>query len=190
MRAILVVLLAAAVSGCGGDGSAASLSDSTAKELKQKLEQMFKDIDSGNFAGLKMWADKDAVLFDFDETNTPVAARGAEGLDKFLAAYDAAVRKGLTIKTTISKEDCEGDDEIGYCTVEYDQAVAGSPEPFRLRGTLIAARTDDGWRWVHWHSSFRAFPKPAETTPPPMPAPEAIAPAPEAPTTETPAPTP
>src|SRR5207249_4461043 len=107
MRAIFPLALciaAVALTGCGGKGTA-GWNDSTAAELRIKAEQMFKDIDSGNFAGLKLWADKDAVLFDFDENNVPVAARGAEALDKYLAAYDAAVRKGLKVKTTISRED-------------------------------------------------------------------------------------
>ena len=72
MRAILpaIVIPALFVAACGGNHGA-SWNEATKKELSTRLEQMFKDIDSGNFAGLKMWADKDAVLFDFDENNTP-----------------------------------------------------------------------------------------------------------------------
>ena len=159
LAASLVLLLAA---GCSGGG--AGWSDSTAAELRQKVEQMFKDIDSGNFAGLKMWADPNAILFDFDENNLPVAARGSAELDKYLAAYDGAMRKGLKVHTDIQKDDCFGDGDLGFCAVEFDQDLGGSeatpPTPFKFRGTLVARKTKEGWRWVHWHDSFREFPKP------------------------------
>ncbi|HZP12500.1 MAG TPA: nuclear transport factor 2 family protein [Nevskiaceae bacterium] len=162
MRVLVSCLVLALLAGCHRGGPASD--DQTAADLRQKVEQMFKDIDAGNFAGLKMWADDQAILFDFDENNAPVTARGQAELDKYLAAYDGVVRKGLKIHTEIGKDDCFGDSDIGYCAVEYDQTIGAEgapPAPFKFRGTLIARKTKDGWRWVHWHSSFREFPKPA-----------------------------
>jgi ketosteroid isomerase-like protein len=126
------------------------------------------------------------VVFDFDENNVPVTARGTEGLDKYLAAYDAAVRKGLSLKTTISRDDCFGDSDMGFCTVEFDQTVGQGGQttaPFKFRGTLVARRAKDGWRWVHWHGSFREFPPspaagaPASAPPATSPGAEGAAPA-------------
>jgi ketosteroid isomerase-like protein len=178
----LIVLLAIACSHGG-----AGWSDATAADLRQKVEQMFKDIDAGNFAGMKMWADQDAILFDFDENNLPVAARGAQELDKYLAAYDGAMRKGLKVHTDIQKNDCFGDADLGFCAVEFDQNIGASEAapamPFKFRGTLVARKTKDGWRWAHWHGSFREFPKPqtvevtpATGTPPPAEAPITVTP--------------
>jgi len=195
MRARQRVLLPAAIgaalltTACGGNHGA-SWNDATKKELGTRLEQMFKDIDSGNFAGLKMWADQDAVLFDFDENNRPVSARGADALDKYLVAYDAAVRKGQKVHTTISKDDCFGDADIGYCVVEYDQTIGASGGPFKFRGTLIAAKEKEGWRWVHWHSSFREFPAPAAASAPTETPAEALSPTETAPAPATSAPAP
>ncbi len=163
MRHLVSCLVLLLVAGCHRGG--ADWSDQTAADLRQKVEQMFKDIDAGNFVGLKMWADQDAILFDFDENNVPVTARGQADLDKYLAAYDAVVRKGLKIHTEIGKDDCFGDADLGFCAIEFDQTIGaadGAPAtPFKFRGTLVARKTRDGWRWVHWHSSFREFPKPA-----------------------------
>jgi ketosteroid isomerase-like protein len=169
MRFLVSGLVLLLLAGCHRDGGVAD--DQTAADLRQKVEQMFKDIDSGNFAGLKMWADPTAILFDFDENNLPVTARGAADLDKYLAAYDGAMRKGLKVHTDIGKDDCFGDADIGYCAIEFDQNIGASEAapatPFKFRGTLVARKTKDGWRWVHWHASFREFPKPptAEATP-------------------------
>jgi ketosteroid isomerase-like protein len=163
MRVLVSCLLLLLVAGCSRGG--AGWSDSTAADLRQKVEQMFKDIDSSNFAGMKMWADQDAILFDFDENNLPVTARGSAELDKYLAAYDATMRKGLKVHTDIGKDDCFGDSDLGFCAIEFDQSIGASeaapPTPFKFRGTLVARKTKDGWRWVHWHASFREFPKPA-----------------------------
>jgi len=169
MRVLVSCLVLSLLAAChrgGGDSN-----DQTAADLRQKVEQMFKDIDAGNFAGLKMWADEKAILFDFDESNLPVTARGSAELDKYLAAYDATLRKGLKIHTDVQKNDCFGDADIGFCAIEFDQSIGASEAapaaPFKFRGTLVARKTKDGWRWVHWHASFREFPKPAtvESTP-------------------------
>jgi ketosteroid isomerase-like protein len=163
MRLLISGLVALLLAGCHGGGAASN--DQTAADLRQKVEQMFKDIDAGNFAGLKMWADDKAILFDFDENNLPVSARGPAELDKYLAAYDATLRKGLKVHTDVQKNDCFGDADLGFCAFEYDQSIGASEAapstPFKLRGTLVARKTTDGWRWMHWHASFREFPKPA-----------------------------
>ena len=170
MRVLVSCLVLALIAGCHRGGGADS-NDQTAADLRQKVEQMFKDIDGGNFAGMKMWADDKAILFDFDENNLPVTARGSAELDKYLAAYDATLRKGLKVHTEVQKNDCFGDADIGYCAVEYDQNIGASEAapatPFKFRGTIIARKTKDGWRWMHWHASFREFPKPptVESTP-------------------------
>lgn len=170
MRFLVSCLVLALLSACHSGG--ANSSDQTAADLRQKVEQMFKDIDAGNFAGLKMWADDKAILFDFDENNVPISAHNAAELDKYLAAYDATVRKGLKVHTDVQKDDCFGDADIGFCAVEFDQTIGASDAapatPFKFRGTLVAHKTKDGWRWMHWHASFREFPKPAATATPPV----------------------
>lgn len=169
MRVLAASLALILLAGCSRGG--AGWNDATAADLRQKVEQMFKDIDAGNFAGLKMWADPNAILFDFDESNLPIAARNADELDKYLSNYDAAMRKGLKVHTDVQKDDCFGDADVGFCAVEFDQNIGASEAapstPFKFRGTLVARKTKEGWRWVHWHSSFREFPKPptVESTP-------------------------
>jgi hypothetical protein len=32
--------------------------------------------------------------------------------------------------------------------------------PFKFRGTFVARRVADEWRWTHWHGSFRDMPAP------------------------------
>ena len=51
--------------------------------------------------------------------------------------------------------------------------------PMKFRGTTVARKVDDAWKWEHWHGSFRELPMPMSTTTTTTPAAPAPAPAPK-----------
>jgi ketosteroid isomerase-like protein len=142
-------------------------SDSTnAAELRTKLDELFRSIDEGTADTTMMsWADPEAVVFDFDENNNPVAKRGTAEIQEFLASLTKSVKEGgLKIATNVVSADCKSTVVAGFCTTEFDQTFTKDGQtmgPFKFRGTLVARKMPDGWKWLHWHGSFREMPPPA-----------------------------
>lgn len=151
-----------------------------AAELRGKLDEVFRSLDEGTADTVLMsWADAEAVVFDFDANNNPVTKRGTAEIQEFLGEYAKAVKGGgLKISTTVAGADCKSTKVAGFCTAEFDQTfvVNGQSQgPFKFRGTLVARKMAEGWRWLHWHGSFREMPAPAAA--PTSGAPPAAAPA-------------
>jgi hypothetical protein len=145
-----------------------------ATELRGKIDEMFRSLDSGAADEMMSWADPEAVVYDFDQNNSPVSKRGTAEIQEFLDSYSKLVREGgMQVTSTVVGADCKSTAVAGFCTVEFDQSLVMNGEtmgPFKFRGTLVARKMADGWKWIHWHGSFREMP------PPPTP-PAAAAPA-------------
>lgn len=137
-----------------------------AAELRAKLDEVFRSIDEGTAdTTLMSWADPEAVVFDFDENNQPVTRRGTTEIQEFLAGLTKAVKEGgMKITTSVVSADCKSTVVAGFCTTEFDQTFTKDGQtmgPFKFRGTLVARKMPDGWKWLHWHGSFREIPPPA-----------------------------
>lgn len=142
-----------------------------AAELRAKLDEIFRSLDDGTAdTTLLSWADPEAVVFDFDANNNPVTKRGTAEIQEFLGSYAKMVKEGGTkITTNVVSADCKSTVVAGFCTVEFDQSFTQNGQsqgPFKFRGTLVARKMPEGWRWLHWHGSFREMPPaPAGTAP-------------------------
>jgi ketosteroid isomerase-like protein len=123
---------------------------------------MFKSIDGGTPGVIGAWADADAVVFDFDEKNNPVKVRGAAEIQAFFEGFAKAMTDGgLKFATSVVSMDCSATTLLGHCTSEFDQTITmggNAMGPFKFRGTLVARKLADGWKWTHWHGSFRELP--------------------------------
>jgi ketosteroid isomerase-like protein len=130
--------------------------------LKQEPVTMLKNVDAGNFDAMLQNADKDAIVFDFDENNNPVRLQGSAAMKKFFDAMSQSMKKqAMSFKSTLVKNECFASPAQGFCAVEFDQSIIAGGKtmgPFKFRGTLVARKTDAGWRWLHWHGSFRELP--------------------------------
>ena len=137
--------------------------------LKQEPVTMLKNIDAGNFDAMLRSADKDAVVFDVDENNNPIRLQGAAAMKMFFDGVSLSMKKqAMSFKSTLVRNDCFATAAQGYCAIEFDQSLVGGGKtmgPFKFRGTLIARKTEAGWRWVHWHGSFRENPPAAPPAP-------------------------
>ena len=123
---------------------------------------MLKNVDAGNFDAMLQTADKDAIIFDFDENNNPIRLQGTAAMKKFFDSMSQSMKKqAMSFKSTLVRNDCYATTTQGFCAVEFDQSMTAGGKtmgPFKFRGTLVARKTDAGWRWVHWHGSFREQP--------------------------------
>jgi hypothetical protein len=123
---------------------------------------MFRDLDTGNFDGMLAKMDTDATAFDFDTKNQPISMRNLDEIRALFAALGKSMKEGgLSVKTDVGHTDCRATGAMGYCGVEFDQTMTQGGQamgPFKFRGTLVARKVGDTWKWAHWHGSFREMP--------------------------------
>ena len=180
-RALLILGLG--LGGCGGAVSSAWDANETAS-LQKEPEWMLKQIDSGSWDAMLSKMDPDSTVFDFDSENKPFTAHNLDEVRKFFAGYqDMMKTQQLTLKSELKSVACHATQVMGSCAIEFDQTITAGGKamgPFKFRGTLVAKKDGDAWKWVHWHGSFREMPE--------MPAPPAAAAVPPTPVPPTPVP--
>jgi ketosteroid isomerase-like protein len=165
--------LALGLVGCGGAASAQWDAQSSAA-LRAQPEALLHHLDAGNFDALIANLDDDSLVLDLDENNHPVRYQGREEVTRYFRGLEQGAKaQGLKFKSTIVRNDCSATPVVGYCVVEFDQTITAGGStmgPFKFRGTVVARKVGETWRWSHWHGSFREVPAAA---PAPAPAAEA-----------------
>ena len=170
MKTALIPVLAftSFLAACGGAASSA-WDPQAASALRNESEALLHDLDAGNVADMLARMDEASVVLDLDENNHPVRVDGRAKVTAYLGGLGEAMKKeGLRFHSTIARNDCSAISDFGYCVLEFDQTVTAGGQtmpPSKFRATVVARRTGEGWRWTHWHGSFR------ETPPAPAPAP-------------------
>jgi hypothetical protein len=173
MKTISVFALALAFSSsavaCGGASSSSRWDPQAASSLRAEPEAVLHDIDSGNVADILGRMDDDSVVLDIDENNHPVRVEGRAKVTEYFGGLEKAMKTdGVRFSSKLAKNDCMASATFGYCVVEFDQTVTAGGQtmgPMKFRGTLVARRVGDAWKWTHWHGSFREVP-PAPPAPP------------------------
>lgn len=129
------------------------------KSLEAECDAMLRLIDAGDFDGMLARIDPDAVVFDMDLDNAPVQLTGKAAIAAMFDGFREAMKsQGLTIRSTVVRRTAHATATMGYVAVEFDQTFTMGAEamgPIKFRGTMVARRFPDGWRWDHWHGSFR-----------------------------------
>ncbi|MCI0340862.1 MAG: nuclear transport factor 2 family protein [Planctomycetales bacterium] len=156
MRLALPALALALGAGCA---ASSDWSPAAAERLKKEMEIVLAAIDLGNFDAMLSRMDKDVVVLDLSENNAPVRMQGIEEVRKSFAGFKKAVEEqGLRFKSVLLRNDAYATETFGFCVAEFDQAITvGGQEmgPFKYRGTLVARKVGDEWKWTHWHGSLR-----------------------------------
>jgi hypothetical protein len=154
--------LASSVLACGGASS--QWDARAASSLHAEPEAVLHDMDSGNISDILARMDEDSVVFDTDENNQPVRMQGRAKVTEYFSGLEKAIKSdGVKFESKIARNDCVANEAFGFCVVEFDQTItAGGKKagPFKYRGTFVARRVGDAWRWTHWHGSFREMPAP------------------------------
>jgi hypothetical protein len=158
---VLAFALATSALACGG-GASSRWDARAASSLRAEPEALLRDIDAGNAADMLARMDEDSVVLDFDENNHPVRYEGRAKVAEYFGGLEKAVKSGsVHFKSKIARSDCMATAAVGYCVVEFDQMVTAGEQttgPFKFRGTLVARRVGEDWKWTHWHGSFRELP--------------------------------
>ena len=161
MRRLAVGLAMLAAVGCSAPSSDWDAQATTS--LKAEVEWMLKAIDTGDMAGMVARMDADAMVFDIDDKNQPVRAAGLDQVKQYMGRMESATKtQGLHFASTMKANECHASETMGFCAVEFDQTITAGGQamgPFKFRGTLVARKVGEAWRWVHWHGSFAELPK-------------------------------
>ena len=146
----------------GGDWDEAAARE--AKAEVQKGMNAFAAMDRETFkAGIAA----EIVGYDLDLENQPVRLGSRDEALAYFDAMSAQVKKmGGKMKIEFRSIDCRATSTLAYATVEFDFSATmgdGSTMSQPSRVTCVLHKGNDGWKWVHWHTSLSALP----TTPPP-----------------------
>jgi quercetin dioxygenase-like cupin family protein len=180
MKRFCSIVALAALSACAPRNAAvnapttATWDDAAAAELRAAGEASMKAWETGDVATIRNGIASDGYLtsYDLDMMGQPVSfASGDE-----VAAYaqkmsDAMKAMGATCVMKITKNDCKATSTFGACVseMEANMTMGGKTETMWFRGTSVARKGEDGWKWTHWHGSLAKLP--------PMPATPAATPA-------------
>lgn len=157
---LFALILSSAAVACGGTSSAWDAR--AASSLRAEPEAVLHDIDTANVGDILARMDDESVVFDLDENNHPVRLQGRAKVTEYFGGLEKAVKSGnVRFDSKIERNDCVANAAFGYCVVEFDQTVTAGGQtmgPFKFRGTFVARRIGDAWRWTHWHGSLREAP--------------------------------
>jgi|SwirhisoilCB2_FD_contig_121_38137_length_2136_multi_6_in_0_out_0_1 ketosteroid isomerase-like protein len=102
--------------------------------------------------------DDQLVTFDLDpNTSQPIVLHSKADLMKFTQTiFDGFKQQGVKSIAEHPMINCKVSGNLGFCTEQCKIKLIsrdGSTDIARLRGTAIAERTSDGWKWLEWHMS-------------------------------------
>src|SRR5262249_18788033 len=114
--------------------------------------------------------DDESVILDLDENNHPVRVQGREQITQYFGGLEKAIKtQGVRFDSKMSRNDCVASPTFGYCVIEFDQTMSVGGQttpPAKFRATIVSRKVGDGWRWTHYHGSFREIPAPPPSNPP------------------------
>jgi ketosteroid isomerase-like protein len=146
---------------------AAIWDDAATREVRRVLDKQMDAIVAMDSAGVDAAMGNDVSGFDIDMDGKPVRMGSrAEAVRYFNDIFAWAKKTGARLRVDRKSTDCHATPTLAVCALEYD-FVAMMPDSSTVaqptRTTVVLRRSDDGWKWVQWHSSFSALPAPSAT---------------------------
>ncbi|MBI3873004.1 MAG: nuclear transport factor 2 family protein [candidate division Zixibacteria bacterium] len=175
MRRIRWIVLAAVLGVCSLTIASAEQKPPTAlwddaatREVRQVIDKGMDAIAAMDSAWVSVAMGKDVSGFDIDVEGKPVRMGSRdEAVRYFNDIFAWAKKAGARLRFDRHSTDCHAISALAFCALEYD-FVATMPDGSTLsqptRTTVVLRRGDDGWKWVHWHSSLSTLPAPPATS--------------------------
>jgi ketosteroid isomerase-like protein len=145
--AVLILVLSTATAGASPEPSAAS-------------DQVTRTMDSFvamDVEALQVGLAEDVTAFEMDLEGNPIRLWSRDEVAGWAAAIFADLgAMGASISIHIHEKECHTGSTLAYCTVEFDLDVVlpdGSVMSQPTRNSIVLGLGDEGWKWVHWHSS-------------------------------------
>lgn len=136
--------------------------DAATQEVSAQVEGTMGAFPSMNLDALRSGLAQDVVAFEMDMESKPVRLGSRAEVLRWAEEMFAELKKmGASVKLDIHSRDCHVTSQMAYCTVEFDFMVTmpdGSTMSQSSRNSVVLRRGDDGWKWMHWHSSLSVLP--------------------------------
>ena len=168
MRRTWVVVLAALLCACAGttagpQAAAPAWDDAAAQEARLEVEGAMNAFAAMDLEGFTSRLSEDAVAYEFDLENKPMRLGSRDEVAQWFGGILAELKEmGATVTLDVHSTDCHATAGLAYCTVEFDLNVAladGGALSQPTRNTIVLREGDDGWKWMHWHSSPAELPE-------------------------------
>ena len=129
-------------------------------ELTATEARTFPALDEGKIEVLTSAADEETfILFDTDETNSPVRITGKAEQKKYLQKAADMMSQGFKIQTKVIERECHATTTMGFCVAYFDQTFTmpdgKTAGPFKYRLTSVHRKVNGKWMAVHGHGSSR-----------------------------------
>lgn len=141
--------------------------DKATKAARTVVEQGLAAVERLDPEGLKALSTADIVAFDIDLESKPVRMGSLKDTVAYVAGISAEVKKmGAKAKFENVKYNCRATSDLAYCLLEYN-FVATMADGTRMvqpsQTTVVLTKSDDAWKWAHWHTSLSAAPASEKT---------------------------
>jgi len=168
MKRICSMIALAALSACAPKNQAnapttAVWDEAAATELQAASEASMKAWETGDAAAVAAGIADDGFLtsYDLDMMGQPISfATKADVAAHAQKMADAMKAMGATCQMKITKNECRATATVGTCVneVEATMTMGSKTEQMSFRGTGVARKGADGWKWTHWHGSMAKLP--------------------------------
>ncbi len=154
-------------------GACAAEPTTAPPEVLAQDERTMGAFASMDLEGVKAGLAENVVAFEMDLEGKPVRLGSRDDAVRYAEAMFAQVKKmGASLKLDIHSCDCRAKSTLAYCTVEFDFKATmadGSTMLQPSRNSIVLRKGDDGWKWMHWHSSLAVLPAPSASPAAPQP---------------------
>jgi len=145
----------ASASGSRGDEPAA---DAAAREVHSQVERTMNAFAAMDAEGVVAGLAPEVTSFEIDLEGRPVRLTGIADARRYAEEMFAAMKEmGGSLEVDVRSRDCRAAAELAHCVVSLDfkaKMADGSEVVQPTFVTVVLRRGDDGWRWIHWHSSL------------------------------------
>ena len=138
--------------------------EAAAQEARAQVDNAMAAFVAMDSAGFTAGLAEDVVAYEFDFTNKPVRLESRTDAGRFAGEIFAQAKKmGAGLGLDVRSNQCRATSGLAYCIVDFDFKVTmpdGRTMAQPSRNTIVLRKGDDGWKWIHWHSSLAAVPTP------------------------------
>jgi ketosteroid isomerase-like protein len=159
---IVASMLAACSSPRSPDAASVQWSDSAAQQARAEVVRTMNAFASMNVNTFKAGLDEGVVAFEMDGEGKPVRLGSRGAAVQYANTMFSQLRSASArIKLDIHSTNCRATAALAYCTVDFDAKVTmpdGSTMSQPTWNTVVLRKGEDGWKWIHWHSSLSVAP--------------------------------
>ena len=153
-RLIIVFMVALGPSACARVSNTAN----GTSEVRAQVAKTMAAFAAMDVEGFKAGLAADVTGFEMDLAGKPIRLGSREEASRFARDTGVDLKQArVHVTLDVHRTDCQAAETLAHGTVEFDvraTAPDGSVMSQPSRNSIVLRKGDDGWTWIHWHSSL------------------------------------